>query len=94
MKTLIWDNSFKRAFKRMVRKNPRLEGKIFEILELLEADPFTVSLKPYKLKGELEGLWACWVEYDCRIVYTFDVNNDTNEEMIVIIDIGTHDEVY
>lgn len=38
MKTLIWDNSFKRAFKRMVRKNPRLEGKIFEILELLEAD--------------------------------------------------------
>nr|WP_244141905.1 type II toxin-antitoxin system YafQ family toxin [aff. Roholtiella sp. LEGE 12411] len=51
-------------------------------------------MKPHKLKGELEGLWACWVEYDCRIVYTFDTNNDTNEEMIVLMDIGTHDEVY
>ncbi len=30
MKTLIWDNSFKRAFKRVVRKNPRLEGKFLK----------------------------------------------------------------
>ena len=35
MITLIWDKSFKRAFKRIVRKNPQLEDKILAVLELL-----------------------------------------------------------
>jgi mRNA-degrading endonuclease YafQ of YafQ-DinJ toxin-antitoxin module len=68
MRILVWDNSFKRAFKRVIRKNPRLEATILEVLQLLVADPFTPTLKPHKLKGDLEGLWACWLEYDCRII--------------------------
>ncbi|QSJ15941.1 type II toxin-antitoxin system YoeB family toxin [Nostoc sp. UHCC 0702] len=71
------------AFKRIVRKNPRLEERIFEALEVLEVDPFSPPLKAHKLKGELEGLWACWVEYDCRIIYKFEPNPDVNEEMII-----------
>ncbi|MFN6470723.1 MAG: type II toxin-antitoxin system YafQ family toxin [Nostoc sp. SerVER01] len=94
MRVLIWDSSFKRAFKRVVRKNPGLEDKIFEILELLVANPFAPVLKSHKLKGSLEGLWSCWVEYDCRIIYTFQPNPDADEDTIVLIDIGTHDEVY
>ncbi|MDM9382536.1 hypothetical protein QUB80_17690 [Chlorogloeopsis sp. ULAP01] len=38
MRSLVWDSSFKRAFKRVIRKNPRLEEIIFEVLELLAAD--------------------------------------------------------
>jgi addiction module RelE/StbE family toxin len=94
MRILVWDSSFKRAYKRVIRKNPRLEETIFEVLELLVTDPFAPSLKSHKLKGDLEGLWACWVEYDCRIIYTFQPNPDEDEDMIVLIDIGTHDEVY
>lgn len=94
MRTLVWDSSFRRAFKRAVRKNPKLEERIFEILELLVDDPFAPGLKAHKLKGQLEGLWACWVEYDCRIIYTFRQDTDSEEELIVLIDIGTHDEVY
>lgn len=94
MRILVWDSSFRRAFKRVVRKNPSLEERIFEALAMLEVDPFSPTLKAHKLKGELEGLWACWVEYDCRIIYKFQTNPDANEEMIILIDIGTHDEVY
>ncbi|MCG6134212.1 MAG: type II toxin-antitoxin system mRNA interferase toxin, RelE/StbE family [Nostoc sp. LLA-1] len=94
MRVLVWDSSFKRAFKRVVRKNPRLEEKIFEILELLVAEPFAPTLKSHKLRGNLEGMWACWVEYDCRIIYAFQPNPDEDEDMIVLIDLGTHDEVY
>ncbi len=54
--TLIWDNSFRRAFKRLVRKNPQLQEKIFEVLEVLDADPFSPSLKSHKLRGNLDGL--------------------------------------
>ena len=94
MRTLIWDNSFKRAFKRFVRKHPQLQEKIFKTIDLLVSDPFAFSLKSHKLSGQLEGLWACSVAYDCRIIYTFNRDPDTDEETIVLIDLGTHDEVY
>gem|GEM_PF-4673396 len=35
MKTLVWDNSFRRAFKRLVRKQPLLQDKILAVLALL-----------------------------------------------------------
>jgi mRNA interferase YafQ len=91
---LVWDNSFRRAFKRLIRKNPQLENRIFTVLEILENDPLASTLKSHKLRGNLEGLWACWVEFDCRIIFTFAEDDDTKEQLIVLIDIGSHDEVY
>ena len=94
MRTLVWDSSFKRAFKRSIRKNPQLQTKIFVVLELLLENPYNPTLKAHKLKGRLDGLWACWVEYDCRIIYTFKSVDDSEEESILLIDLGTHNEVY
>ncbi|EHJ14273.1 hypothetical protein CWATWH0003_1047 [Crocosphaera watsonii WH 0003] len=51
-------------------------------------------MRTHKLKGKLSGAWACTVEYDCRIVFCFEQNQETLEEEINLIDIGTHDEVY
>jgi mRNA-degrading endonuclease YafQ of YafQ-DinJ toxin-antitoxin module len=34
------------------------------------------------------------VDYDCRIVFNFVQNIESGEEEILLIDIGTHDEVY
>lgn len=65
---LTTDASFKRAFKRLVKKNPQLQDKILGVLELLGNDPFHPSLKSHKLTGQLEGLWACSVTYDCRVI--------------------------
>ena len=63
-------------------------------LELLLENPYNPILKAHKLKGKLDGLWACCVEYDCRIIYTFKSKDNSEEEFILLIDIGTHDEVY
>ena len=96
MRKLAWHKSFQRAFKRYTYNNPALRNKIFQILAALAENPFDHSLKTHKLRGRLEGLWACWVEYDCRIVFTFepDPEPQAKEEMIVLVDLGTHDEVY
>ena len=94
MRKLIWDNSFRRAFKRRTRNNHVLRERIFDVLERLVEEPFHPSLKTHKLKGTLEGLWACWVEYDCRIIFFFVPDTDGNEDAIVLVDIGSHDEVY
>jgi mRNA interferase YafQ len=92
MREVIWDSSFKRAFKRVIRKQPLLEPKVLAVLKLLIEDPFIPSLRAHKLKGDLEGLWACWIAYDCRIVFSFEKFEE--EELIVLIDIGGHDDVY
>jgi mRNA interferase YafQ len=91
---LTTDSSFKRSFKRLTRKNPQLQDRILEILELLSNDPFTPSLKSHKLTGKLEGLWSCSVAYDCRIIFAFRTDATTGEVLIVLVDIGSHDEVY
>ena len=57
-------------------------------------DPFHPTLKTHELSGRLKGLWACWVEYDCRIIFAFEPDPDAQGDMIVLIDLGTHDEVY
>ena len=94
MRQLAWGTSFRRAFLRRTRKNTVLQDRIFQVLNKLAEDPFDPTLKTHKLSGQLTGLWACWVEYDCRIVFVFEPDPDTAEEMIVLVDLGTHDEVY
>ena len=94
MRRLSWHNSIRRAFRRRTRKNPGLQDDILEVIAKLARNPFEPSLKTHKLKGQLEGLWACWVEYDCRIIFLFEPDPKGSEDMIVLVDVGTHDEVY
>lgn len=53
---IVYENSFKRSFKRLVKKNPQLQEKVISVITLLSEDPFIPSLKTHKLKGNLDGL--------------------------------------
>lgn len=94
MRKLVWDNSFRRALKGRTRNNRSLEARILDTLDQLVADPFYPKLKTHKLKGRLDGLWACWVEYDCRIIFLFEPDPESGEDAVVLVDLGSHDEVY
>ncbi|MFM7714001.1 MAG: type II toxin-antitoxin system YafQ family toxin, partial [Microcystis sp.] len=74
---LVTDKSFKRALKRLIRKNPQLQSKVSEVLDLLEDNPFTPSVKSHKLTGSLDGYWSCYVSYDCRIIFTFSEETES-----------------
>ena len=63
-------------------------------MELLLENSYNPTLKAHKVKGKLDGLWACWVEYNCRIIDTFQSKDNSQEKYILLIDLGTHDEVY
>ncbi|MEA5535586.1 type II toxin-antitoxin system mRNA interferase toxin, RelE/StbE family [Crocosphaera sp. XPORK-15E] len=91
---LIWSEGFKRSFKKLIKKNPQLKTKIFDVLRKLAEDPFTPSLKTHKLSGNLEALWSCSVTYDCRIIFNFSEDGECLEIIILLIDIGSHDQVY
>lgn len=94
MRTLLKAESFKRAVKRRCKNRPQLQAKVLATLTALEVDPFNPILKTHKLQGDLKDYWACTVEYDFRIVFTFHKLEGEAEEAIVLIDVGTHDEVY
>ncbi len=62
---LIVEKKFKKAFKRVIKKNSQLKNRILAVLDLLENYPFTPSLKSHKLTGNLADYWSCSVSYDC-----------------------------
>ncbi len=62
------------------------------VLELLEEDAFHPQLRTHKLKGRLEGSWACSAGYDLRILFSFVQREGA--EAILLEALGTHDEVY
>ncbi|MEG5056938.1 type II toxin-antitoxin system mRNA interferase toxin, RelE/StbE family [Microcoleus sp. A2-C5] len=94
MKLITFAQSFKRAYKALIRKHPELQPKVEAILRLLAENSFEPSLQTHKLRGQLAGSWACSVEYDCRIVFNFVENPESGDEEILLLDIGSHDEVY
>ncbi len=94
MRTIIWSNTFVRAFKRVSKRYPTLKHDIEDGLKLLAQNPFFPSLETHKLKGKLNGSWACSVKYDLRIVFDFVKSETQKEDDIFLIEMGTHDEVY
>ena len=93
MRRLIWTKTFVRALSKVIKRYPNTREDIGKTLRLLSADPFLPQLESHKLKGELSGSWACSVGYDLRIVFDF-VKSSTGEDNILLLEIGSHEEVY
>ncbi len=91
---LHWSSKFRRSLKNILRQTPQKKEKYYSILALLQQDPFMRQLHTHKLKGELKECWACYVEYDVRIIFTIITNQATSLQEIILLDIGSHDEVY
>jgi len=70
--------------------SPSRVPKFKKVIDKLADNPFDNSLKTHKLKGNLSDFYACSLTYQYRIVLTIEIRN----EEIVLVNIGTHDEVY
>jgi addiction module RelE/StbE family toxin len=91
---LVWSSTFTRSLKRLLRRNPQLRKSIEQTLQQLSKEPFHSSLRTHKLKGELSDKWACSIDYSNRILFKFVKNSDSSEEEILLLTLGSHDEVY
>jgi mRNA interferase YafQ len=94
MSQLVWHNSFRQAFKRLTKRDVHLKEKVIQTLKLLEENPKNPRLKSHKLSGQLKEYWACQADYDCRIIFSFSKHPETNEDILILIDIGSNDDVY
>lgn len=94
MRRIAWTPKSIRAFKRIVRQNPQLRSLIEVTLEQLALDPFHPSLRTHKLTGDLSGIWSSSIDYSNRILFEFVKTSEDEEEAILLLNIGSHDEVY
>lgn len=80
---------FHRKFQKALRKQPsRIQRELFEKLNVFSRDPFHYSLNNHALKGEFEGWRSFNITGDVRVHYEED------ETVVVLMDIGTHSQLY
>ena len=90
MYVLVATSHFDRRVGKFMRAHPELKKPLAKVLHSLEFDPFRPHLRLHPLKGELEGLHAVSVTHAYRMTLILRV---TKKE-IILLDIGSHDDVY
>lgn len=84
----IRTSQFERSLKPFLKKHPDLRDTVLDKLTLLLKNPKDPKLKTHELKGNLKGILAASITYEYRVV--FYIEND----LIYLLNIGSHDEVY
>ena len=90
MYVLLTTGHFDRRVVKFTPTHPELKKPLAKVLKNLDANPFQPSLRLHPLSGELEGLYAVSVTFAYRITLSLCVS----KKEIVLLDIGSHDEVY
>ena len=83
------DEYFKKSLK-FFKKHPEMLSKYEKTLILLSANPHHPSLRLHKLQGNLKEFYSVSLDLKYRIILDFIIV----DEVIILLDIGTHDEVY
>ena len=81
---------FDRRARKFLARHPDLRPRFAETLAQPADDPFQPGLRLHPLSGKLQGLQAVSLTYSYRITLTLQIA----EREILLIDIGSHDEVY
>jgi addiction module RelE/StbE family toxin len=94
MRQIGWTPKSLRAFKSLVKRNPNLRSAIEQTLIQLAEDPFHPALQTHKLTGDLAGIWSASIDYKLRILFEFVDSSDKQNQAILLLNLGSHDEVY
>jgi addiction module RelE/StbE family toxin len=81
---------FLRQARKFFKQHPDLKPRFAKVLTDLQRDPFHPHLELHPLTGKLSGCHAVSLTYSYRITLTLFIA----EQEIVLLDIGSHDEVY
>ena len=90
MYVIVTPQQFLRQARKFFKKHPDLRPRFAKVLDELQKDPFQPRLALHLLSGKLAGCYAISLTYSYRITLTLMVT----EKEIILLDIGSHDEVY
>ncbi len=84
------DDTFIKKSRKFFKKHPDLIDRFKSIVLQLENDYKSPSLKLHKLQGKLKEFYAVSLTHQYRVIVLLKIE----DKKIILVDIGTHDEVY
>lgn len=90
MFSITTPEQFLRQARKFFHKHPDLKPRFAKLINDLQSDPFQPSLALHPLSGKLAGCHAVRLTYSYRVTLTLLLT----ENEIILLDIGSHDEVY
>ena len=90
MYTLVWTTSFTRTAGKFLKQHPELREKFATVLSDLEHDPFQPHLRYHHLGGKLKNIQAISITSSYRLTITLLFS----DQEIILLDVGSHDDVY
>ena len=85
---------FDRSYQRYVGRDRVRRNNVDAALRRLAADMDDPRLRTHALTGDLGSTYACSCGYDCPIVFKIQANPSHKIREVLLIEVGTHDEVY
>jgi len=90
MYKLIETSSYAKKIRKFLKKHPNVFKKYAKTIFFLEKNPHHPSLRLHKLQGSLSEYYSISIDLEYRVIIDFIIVDD----VIYLIDIGSHDEVY
>jgi addiction module RelE/StbE family toxin len=87
---IIYTDLYIKKVEKFFKKHSDLSNQYEKTIELLELNPYHPSLRLHKLTGKLSGLYSISINITYRLSIEFIMQDDK----IIPVDIGTHDEIY
>jgi addiction module RelE/StbE family toxin len=82
--------SYEKKAIKFFKKHKDIYEKYKKTIQLLENNPYHLSLRLHKLQGKLNQFSSVSIDMKYRIVIDFIIVDD----VIILIDVGSHDDVY
>jgi mRNA-degrading endonuclease YafQ of YafQ-DinJ toxin-antitoxin module len=86
---IVLSTAFRKSFKRRIRGNKKLETRFRDRLSIFQTDPFDPRLRTHQLSDSYMDCGASVSISNCRVIFSF-----VEKERVLLVDIGTHEEVY
>jgi mRNA-degrading endonuclease YafQ of YafQ-DinJ toxin-antitoxin module len=90
MYKIISDEVYKKKLLKFLKKHPDLKDRYFKTIKILEENPYHPSLRLHRLKGDMKDFFSVSINMKYRIILDIIIIDN----LILLLDIGNHDEVY
>ena len=87
---IVETQRYKKRLVKFLRQHPDLTDRYAKTIRLLAQNPSHPSLRLHKLQGQLAEYHSVSITIGCRMVMELLIEN----ENIIPIDIGSHEDVY
>ncbi|WP_243374488.1 plasmid stabilization protein [Geotalea sp. SG265] len=87
---IIYTHSYIKRASKFIKRHPEILSQYEKTLKLLELNPFHPSLRLHCLDGPLQELHSVSINISYRITIEFIME----EGKIILVNVGSHDEVY